>query len=103
MKTATDLRGCGPFADSTPAEVRAALIDDDVPAFDRQWRQALAEAADSYDLSGLNVMLDAWRRLAWVQQDREKYAHMMDVAGRLTRGEDVRTTSWEQHRAELGL
>jgi Family of unknown function (DUF6247) len=103
MKTSADLRGCGPFAEATPAEVRAALIDEETGEFDRQWREALAAAAETLDLSGVMAMLDHWRRMAWLQQDREAYTHMLDTAARLIAGEDVPTVPWSELKAELGL
>jgi hypothetical protein len=104
MKTApADLRGCGPFAEATPAEVRAALIDESAAEFDRHWRETMVSATESLDLAAVNEMLDGWRRLAWVQQDRAAYAHMMDVAAKLNAGEHVDTVPWEQVRAELGI
>jgi hypothetical protein len=103
MKTSADLRGCGPFAEATPAEVRAALIDEETGEFDRQWREALAAAAETLDLSGVVAILDHWRRMAWLQQDREAYRHMLDTAARLNAGEDVPTVPWSELKAELGL
>lgn len=56
------------FRDASPREVRAALIPDEVDDFDRQWRAALAEAAESLDLAGVFETLDAWRRRATIIQ-----------------------------------
>lgn len=102
--TATDLRGCGPFADSTPAEVRAALPPEDVAAFDAEWRAVLGRAAESLDLAEMNEMLDGWRRTARsFTHDPAAHRHMIDVASRLRRGEYVHTVTWDQLKAELGL
>jgi hypothetical protein len=55
-----------PFADATPAQVRAALIPEDVAEFDRQWRAVMAEAIETLDLTGVHRTLDSWRRIAWL-------------------------------------
>lgn len=94
-----DRRRGGPFAEAAPAEVRAALIEDCVPVFDGQWRQALAEAAESFDLAGVSEMLDGWRLTAWGQQDRQAYWRMMRDAGRVLT-EAGRTP--EQIKKDLG-
>jgi hypothetical protein len=59
-------RNPGTWADATPAEVRAALAPESAAEFDRHWREALARAADTYDLSLVHTCLDAWRRVARV-------------------------------------
>ena len=45
-------RGRPPFADASPAQVRAALIPEDLAEFDRQWRSAMATATETLDLTG---------------------------------------------------
>ncbi len=55
-----------PFADATPARVRAALIPEDAAEFDRQWRATMAEATETLDLAGVHQTLDSWRRIAWL-------------------------------------
>jgi hypothetical protein len=60
MKTSADLRGCGPFAEATPAEVRAALIDEETGEFDRQWREALAAAAETLVLRDRADRMRLW-------------------------------------------
>ncbi|MGH3529368.1 MAG: DUF6247 family protein, partial [Pseudonocardiaceae bacterium] len=42
--------GSPPFADASPAQVRAALIPEDVAEFDRQWRTVMAKATETLDL-----------------------------------------------------
>src|SRR5690348_12970605 len=105
MKTApAGLRGCGPFAEATPAEVRAALSGEDLGRFDAHWREVLGRAAESRDLSEMNEMLDGWRRVAWsFQDDPEAHRHMLDTAARLQAGGEVHTVPWEQVKARLGL
>jgi hypothetical protein len=55
-----------PFADASPAQVRAALVPEDVVRFDRQWRAAMATATEALDLTAVHELLDSWRRVAWL-------------------------------------
>jgi hypothetical protein len=57
-----------PFADASPAEVRAALIPEDAVKFDRQWRAVMAAATETLDLTEVHDILDSWRRVAWLTQ-----------------------------------
>ena len=89
---------------STPREIRAAPVGEEVGHFDREYRQAMADAAESLDLSGVLAVLERWRRVAWSTRDDPDAHHMMlQNAARLTAGEDVATVQWEQARARLGL
>lgn len=56
--------GARSFKDASPWEIRAALVPEEQPDFDRQWRKALTEAADSLDLADVFHVLDSWRRRA---------------------------------------
>jgi len=104
MKTApSDLRGCGPFAEATPAEVRAALIPEETGEFDEQWRRALAEAAETFDLSPVTQALDHWRRMAWLQQDPEDYRRMLVSAAEILAGEKLPPEPLAATKARLGL
>lgn len=55
-----------PFADASPAEIRAVLLPEDHPEFDRQWRAALTVAADTLSLDEVKETLESWRRVAWL-------------------------------------
>ena len=55
-----------PFGDATPAQVRAALAPEDVPAFDAQWQEMMARATRTLDLTEVLDTLTAWRRTARV-------------------------------------
>lgn len=59
-----------PFADASPAVLRAALAPEDAAVFDLQWREAMAAAADTLDLTGVHALLDAWRPVAWLTSAR---------------------------------
>ena len=39
------------FVDASPAEVRAALIPEEAAEFDQQWREVMARATETLDLS----------------------------------------------------
>ncbi len=58
--------GRPPFADASPAQVRAALIPEDAAEFDRQWRAVMATATETLDLTGVHRTLESWRRIAWL-------------------------------------
>ena len=89
---------------STPREIRAALIGEEVAHFDREYRQAMADAAESLDLSGVVSMLKRWQRVAWsIQDDLDAHRHMLACADELNAGGEVDTESWQQTRARLGL
>jgi len=64
-----------PFADASPAEIRAALIPEEANDFDRQWRAALAEAAETLDLQKVFGTLEHWRRIAWMTTSHGAEAH----------------------------
>ena len=53
-----------PFADTSPAEIREAILPEDQPEFDRQWRAALAVAADTLSLDEVHKILASWRLMA---------------------------------------
>lgn len=101
----------GTWAEATPVEVRAALAPESATEFDRQWRAALARAADSYDLTVVQQCLEAWRRVARVTAaagGTDGYRAMLDAAA-VARGDDPpppphpSTAPWRQVRADLGL
>jgi hypothetical protein len=89
---------------STPLEIRAALTGEEIGHFDQEYRQAMTEAAESLDLSGVLAMLERWRRVAWsTQDDRNAHHTMLETARRLNSGEDVATVPWEQVKTRLGM
>ena len=57
-------RSGGSFSDATPAEVRAALIPEETAEFDKQWREVMARATETLDLSEVLATLESWRRVA---------------------------------------
>jgi hypothetical protein len=89
---------------STPREIRAALTGEETAHFDREYRRAMADAAESLDLSCVISMLRRWQRVAWsAQVDPEAHRHMLACADELNAGGDVATESWRVTMARLGI
>lgn len=94
--------GDQPVSASTPREIRAALIGEEIAHFDREYRQAMTDAAESLDLSGVVSMLKRWQRVAWsTQDDPEAHRQMLACADELNAGGDVTTEPWQQTKARL--
>jgi hypothetical protein len=81
------------------------LIPEDAAAFDRQWREVMAAATESLDLTEVHRTLDAWRRVAWLTSERghDGYRRLLADAERRTRtGERAPgAVSWDELRAQL--
>jgi Family of unknown function (DUF6247) len=96
-----------PFADASPALVRAALQPEDAAEFDRQWREVMGRATRELDLTEVHRTLDNWRRVAWVTTATgpERYrAVLASAEERLRTGErHPQAMPWSQLKAELGL
>ncbi|GAA5171385.1 hypothetical protein GCM10023321_69870 [Pseudonocardia eucalypti] len=73
--------------DATPAAIRAALIDEERAEFDQAYRDALAEAARTLDLTRLLDVLRNYHRIAWLTQSQGPEAHrrMLDKATQIMR------------------
>ena len=97
--------GRPPFADASPARVRAALIPEDIAEFDRQWRAVMATATESLDLSEVYRTLESWRRVAWLTSARghDGYRRLLaDAEHRTGTGErSPGAISWDELRAQL--
>ena len=92
----------GPLSDlSTPREIRAALLPEEVGQFDSAWRAAQARATEALDLTEVHTMLDRWRRIArMTQADPEVHRRMLAKAERALAGElPEPTVTIEEHRA----
>ncbi|MGH3544669.1 MAG: DUF6247 family protein [Mycobacteriales bacterium] len=89
---------------TTPSEIRAALIGEEVGDFDREYRTTLAEAAETMDLSGLQEMLKRWQGVA-LSTRRDLHAHrqMLEHSHRLIMGGDIVTEPWQETKTKLGL
>jgi hypothetical protein len=96
--------GPQPFRASSPREIRAALAEEETGHFDREYRQAMADAVESLDLSGVLAVLERWRRVAWsTQDDPAAHRRMLESAAGLSAGEDTATVPWEQAKTRLNL
>jgi Family of unknown function (DUF6247) len=93
-----------PLSASAPRAIRAALTGEEIGRFDREYRQAMADAAESLDLSGVLETLERWRRVAWsTQDDPGAHQRMLDNADRLSASQDITAVPWDQVKARLGL
>jgi len=70
--------------DPSPAQVRAALIPEDVAEFDRQWHAVMAAATETLDLTGVHRALESWRRIACLTEANgpDEYRRMLAGAER---------------------
>jgi len=99
-------RGRPPFADASPAEVRAALIPEEAAEFERDWREVMARAAETLELYEVLETLESWRLVAQLtaaagpEEHRGMYRR---AAGRLT-GKDIPADEpLSRTKARLGL
>lgn len=96
-----------PFANATPAQIRAALTEEDAASFDEHWRTLMQRATDQLDLTELHQALDNWRLTAWATSATgpEQYRRTLRAAEqRLHTGERAPgAVPWAQLAAELGL
>jgi len=99
--------GRPPFADASPAQLRAALIPEDTAEFDRQWREVMAGATENLDLAEMLATLESWRRIAWLTSANGPagYCRILAKAAHLQRTGELPagTVPWRQLKAELGL
>lgn len=87
---------------ASPRVIRDSLtIPEDRDEFDREYKRALATAAETMELAGVHAMLEQWRRRAWVTHDLEVYQRMMDRVERLRRGEVLSSVPVEEVRAVI--
>jgi hypothetical protein len=86
--------------------VRAALIPEEAAEFEREWREAMARATDTLDLSEVLATLESWRRVArlTVVQGVQAHRAMYRRAAARLGGEDIPADeSLTQTKARLGL
>lgn len=84
-------RGGPSFSDASPAEVRAALIPEEAAEFDLQWREVMAKATETLDLSEVLETLESWRRVARLTAAAGAEAHreMYRRAAATLTGQDI--------------
>lgn len=75
------------FNEASPSEVMAALVPEERPDFEQQWRRAMADAIDSLDLTEVYTILDSWRRRATITNylGHNGYREMLARADRILR------------------
>jgi hypothetical protein len=99
--------GRAPFADASPAQVRAALTSEDAAAFDQQWRTLMRRATERLDLAEVHEALEGWRWVARVTSAHGPEVYRRTLASaqeRLQSGERAAgALPWAQLKAELGL
>ncbi len=79
-----------PFANASPAEIRAALLPEERPDFDGEYRRTLQVAAESLTLDELHETLECWRRVAWMtQSDPAAHRRMLRTAAERLTGEKI--------------
>ena len=84
----------------TPRAIRAVLLPEEVGDFDREWRTALARAAETLDLTEVFDTLERWRRIARsTQADPQAHRRMLATAARLRAGENIPSASADDVRA----
>jgi len=73
--------------DTTPAAIWDALIGEERAEFESAYREALAEAAETLDLTRVLDVLRNYHRIAWLTQRQGPQAHrrMLDKAVEIMR------------------
>lgn len=88
--------------ETTPVAIRDALIDEERVEFERAYREALAEAAETLDLTSVLDVLRNYHRIAWLTQRQGPQAHrrMLDKAAEILRtGQNPDAVSIEDVKA----
>lgn len=88
--------------DARPQEIRAGLLPEESSDFDREFRQALADAMETLDLTDVLALLQRWQRIALSSRDEHAHRRMLQHAERLADGDDIATEPWTHTRARLG-
>lgn len=78
------------FASLSPRAIRDAVLEEERAAFTRQYRAALAVAAETLDLTGVEELLRAWQRIAELtaRDGRENRRQILAKAVRVWRNRD---------------
>ncbi|MGH3916152.1 MAG: DUF6247 family protein [Pseudonocardiaceae bacterium] len=87
-----------PYADATPAELRAAILPEDVEQFDAGYRRALDAAAETLRLDELESFLAHWRLTARLvnHHGHDHWRGVLDRANRIMAGERFPTISGDE-------
>lgn len=78
------------FEGSSPRLIRDRLTDEERPAFERQFRDAMAAAAQTLDLTEVETLLQAWRRIAELteREGAERRRRVLQRASAVWRSRD---------------
>lgn len=93
--------------EGTPAQIRDALIPEEVERFDDAYAEALRVAGETYSLTKLDACLEGWRRIAAMTaaQGHERHREMLALAAYITEHGHVppgtKTTPGEEHKAQI--
>ena len=90
--------------DATPDAIRDALIDEERDEFERRFRAAMANAAETLDLTGVLDLLRTYHRIAVQTRHHgaEVQRRMLDKARSITAGRhNPDAVLLETHRARL--
>jgi hypothetical protein len=74
---------------ASPHDIRAHLLPEDRDEFDAAYAQALTDARESLDLSGLFKTLEQWRCAALLQSDPADFRRVVRRAAELLTGEAI--------------
>jgi hypothetical protein len=91
---------------SSPEEIRAALLPEQVDEFDNAFDDALTAARKTLHLDRLRYVLRMWRRQALLtEQDPEGHRQALATAAEVRRTGSPRVGSvpWSALKADLGL
>ena len=91
--------------DTSPIAIRDALIDEERAQFECAYRQALAEAAKTLDLTRVLDVLRNYHRIAWLtqQQGTETHRRMLNKAAEILRtGENPDGVALKDVKALIG-
>jgi hypothetical protein len=86
--------------------VRAALIPEEAAEFDQQWREVMARATETLDLSEVLETLESWRRVARLTAAAGANAHRAmyrQAAAKLTGDDTLEDEPLARTKARLGL
>jgi hypothetical protein len=87
---------------STPREVRAALLPEEIGQFDSEWRTAMSRSAETLDLTEVYATLERWRRIAALTRaDPEAHRRMLQLAARRLAGEETPMVAADEVRARV--
>jgi hypothetical protein len=89
-------------ADTSPAAIRDALIDEERAEFEQAYQDAMLEATRTLDLSRVLDVLRNYHRIAWLTQRQGPAAHrrMLDKAAQILRtGHNPDAVSTEEVQA----